>query len=138
MGRNADIVRQGYERFTATGELTPEMLAPDFVWDMSHFDGWPEAQTYDGIEGAQTFLRDWTEAWDDWQLDIESLHESGDRVLVVMHQRGRSKATGLRIEMRFAQLFTVRDGRQTRMEMYSDVTEAMRAAGLPEESSGLA
>ncbi|HEV3128049.1 MAG TPA: hypothetical protein VGY32_03655 [Solirubrobacteraceae bacterium] len=40
--------------------------------------------------------------------------------------------------MSLAQVFTMRDGLQTRMEMYSDVTEAMRAAGLPEESSGLA
>jgi ketosteroid isomerase-like protein len=68
----------------------------------------------------------------------KSLHDAGDQVVAILHQRGRSKASGMLLEMSLAQVFTMRDGLQTRMEMYSDVTEAMRAAGLPEESSGLA
>ena len=39
-------------------------------------------------------------------------------------------ATGLPVEMHFAQVWTVRDGRQTRMEMYADPDEALRAVGL--------
>jgi hypothetical protein len=32
--------------------------------------------------------------------------------------------------MRFAQVFTLRDGLETRMEMYADPTEALKAVGL--------
>ena len=130
MGLNAETVRRGFEHFTSTGELLLDPLATDFVWDMSHFSGWPEQQTYDGAEGTRAFLRDWTEAWDDWQIEIEEMHEAGDDVLVILHQSGRSKATGMPLEMTFAQLFMFRDGRQTRMEMYSEVEEAKRAVGL--------
>ncbi len=129
---NVDIVRRGYEHFGATGDVDVEIADPEFVWDMSHFDGWPEEQLYQGVDGTRNFLRTWAGAWDDWQLEVESLHEAGDQVLAIMRQRGRSKTTGLAVEMSFAQLWTLRDGKQTRMEMYSDVAKATRAAGLAE------
>ncbi len=47
-------LRSAYERFIVTGEFSGQ-FAPDFVWDMSTFQGWPERQTYEGIEGARTF-----------------------------------------------------------------------------------
>jgi len=126
---NVDVVRRGYAYFAASGEL-PEVTAPDFVWDMSKFRGWPERQTYDGIEGARAFLRDWLEAWDDWELEMEELHDAGDKVVAILRQRGRSKTSGLSVDMTFAQVWTIRDGKQARMEMYADPAEALEAVGL--------
>jgi ketosteroid isomerase-like protein len=64
-------------------------------------------------------------------IEVEALHDAGtDRVVGIMRQRGRSKATGLPVEMQYAQVFTIRDGKQTRMEMYSDPNEALEAVGL--------
>jgi hypothetical protein len=54
---NVERVRRGYECFAATGDFLGESTA-DFVWDMSKFRGWPEQQTYEGVEGARVFLRD--------------------------------------------------------------------------------
>jgi ketosteroid isomerase-like protein len=34
------------------------------------------------------------------------------------------------IEMSFAQVWTLRDGKEARMDMYSDVAEALEAAGV--------
>ena len=130
MGRNAEIVRSGYEHFAATGDMHSEIVAPDFVWDMSHFSGWPEEQTYDGIDGARTFIQRWSEAWNEWEIEIQSLHEAGDQVLVIMHQSGQSKEGGLSVEMTFAMLWTLRDGMEVKMEMYSDPEAAIRASGL--------
>jgi ketosteroid isomerase-like protein len=127
---NVDVIRRGYEHFASTGDFLVDHTVADFVWDMSHFRGWPEQSTYIGVDGAREFLRTWTEAWDDWGLELESLHNAGEQVVAIVHQRGRSKATGVAVEMRFAQLYTFRDGKQTRMEMYGDPAEAMRAAGL--------
>ena len=52
---NIEIVRAGYERFAATGEVGRDYTA-DFVWDVSNLH-WPGQQLYEGAEGAQTFLR---------------------------------------------------------------------------------
>jgi hypothetical protein len=86
---NVEIVREGYERFVATGELVADLATDDFVWDMSHFHGWPEQQLYEGVDGAQAFLSAWMGAWEDWELELEALHDAGDNVLALMHQRGR-------------------------------------------------
>jgi len=127
---NVDIIRRGYEEFSATGEPTEDIMAPEFVWDMSTFRDWPERKTYEGVEGMREFVGDWTAAWEDWRLEVEDLVDAGDEVVAIVRQSGRSKTTGLPVDMRFAQLWTLSDGRQTRMRMYADPEEALRAAGL--------
>jgi ketosteroid isomerase-like protein len=127
---NVEVVRRGYEYFAATRDVLAEGLTTDFVWDMSNFRGWPEQQTYEGVEGARAFLRDWLSAWDDWQLEVEAYHDAGDRVVAVLRQHGISKATGLPVEMTFGQVWTVVDGRESRMEMYADPAEALASAGV--------
>ena len=129
---NVEIVRDGLGRFAATREFPAERVTDDFVWDMSNFHGWPEQQVYEGADGARTFLREWTDAWEDWNLEIDALHDAGDRVVALMRQHGRSKAAGMPVEMSFAQVWTLRDRKEARMEMYSDRSEALEAAGLRE------
>jgi len=129
---NVEIVRRGYEYFAATGEVRADGTAPDFVWDMSKFRGWPEQQTYEGREGARMFLRDWLEAWDGWELEVEEYHDAGDKVVAIVRQRGRSKTSGLPVDMSFGMIWTIRDGKQARMEMYADPAEALEAVGLAE------
>jgi ketosteroid isomerase-like protein len=127
---NVDIVRKGYERFLVTREFVADLSTDDFVWDMSNFHGWPEQQVYEGAEGVNAFMSAWMEAWDDWELEVEALIDGGERVVALVHQRGRSKGAGMPVEMSFAQVFTFRDGKQSRMEMYSDRDEALASAGL--------
>ena len=59
------------------------------------------------------------------------LHElSGDRVLAIIDSRGRGKASGATVEMRFAQIWTWCEDRFVRAVLYYDVTRARREAGL--------
>ena len=127
---NVENVRVGYERFAATGDFVPVATA-DFVWDVSNLH-WPGQQVYEGADGARTFLREWADAWEDWEMEADSFHDAGDRVVVLVRQRARSKSTGMPVEMSFAQVWTIRDGKAARMEMYSDPAEALEAAGLEE------
>jgi ketosteroid isomerase-like protein len=130
---NVEIVRRGFEHFRQTRDfLREDVYDPAFVWDMSTFRGWPEKQTYEGLDGAREFMRAWLDAWEDWQLDVESLHDGGDKVVAIMRQRGRSKSTGLEVDMSFAQVFTLRNSLVTRMQMYADPAEGLEAAGLSE------
>jgi ketosteroid isomerase-like protein len=127
---NVELVRAGYERYTTTGELGRDWT-DDFIWDVSNLH-WPGRQVYEGVDGARTFLREWSEPWEDWELEVDSFHDAGDVVVALVSQRARSKSTGMPVEMSFAQVWTVRDGKRTRMEMYADPAEALRAAGLSE------
>jgi ketosteroid isomerase-like protein len=128
---NVEIVRRGYEHFVATGDFLLEIVSEDLVWDMSKFRDWPEQPVYEGVDGARAFMREWLGAWDDWELELDALHDAGDKVVAVLRQYGRSKASGLPVDMLFGQVWTVRDGKEQRMEMYADPGEALEAAGLP-------
>ena len=75
-------------------------------------------------------MRVWLEAWDDWAVELVSLHDAGDEVVAVVRQHGRSKTTGLPVDMKFGQVWTIKDGMQARMVMYADPAEALAAAGL--------
>jgi ketosteroid isomerase-like protein len=127
--QNVEIVRRAYAHTQATGRVYAQVMAPDFVWDMSKFP-WPEQQLYEGAHGAQAFLDDWTDVWEDWEFEVEAFHDAGDKVVAVLRQRGRAKATGMPADMTFAKVWTVREGKLTRMEMYADPAEALKAVNL--------
>jgi ketosteroid isomerase-like protein len=97
---------------------------------MSEFRGWPERRTYQGVEGARAFLREWGEAWDEWSVDVQSLHDAGDEIVGVLHQVAHAKLSGMQVDMVFAQVWSIRDGRYVRMRMYADPAEALEAVGL--------
>jgi ketosteroid isomerase-like protein len=124
-----EIVRRSYEHFSATGEIRTG--AADLVWDVSNL-GWPDQQVYIGDEGAMQFNAEWAAAWDDWEMEAEDYIDAGERVVVILTQRGRSKATGIPVEMRFAQVWTLRGGQGVRMQLYASVEEALEAVGLSE------
>ena len=123
---NVEIVRRSYEYFRANGEIR---AAADLVWDVSNL-GWPDQQIYHGPAGAMQFNAEWAAAWDDWEMVPEDYIEAGERVVVILTQRGRSKATGIPVEMRFAQVWTLRDKQGVRMQLFASVEEALEAVGL--------
>ena len=129
---NVEIMRRGFDHFAATGDFRAEVMHPDFVWNMSTYRGWPEQQTYSGIQGARQFIADWTEPWEGWEFEVEALRDAGDKVVAITRQRGRSKTTGVAVDMEFAQVWTLRQGKQVRMDMYSSPAEALEAVGLRE------
>ena len=131
--QNVEIVRRHYEHRQSHNDFLEEIIAPDYVWDMSHFRGWPEQRTYEGIDGARRFIREWTAAFDDWEIEVVTLHDAGrDKGVGILRQRGRSRTTGLPVDMLYAQVFTIQGGKQTRMEMYADPDDALKAVGLAE------
>jgi len=128
--QNIDVVRRGWEHFLATGEPSEELAAPGFVWDMSTFHGWPEQPRYEGTDGTRAFLRDWTSAFEDWRIEVESYRDAGEKVITICRQHGVARASGLPVDMRFAMVFTLSDGLETHMEMYADPAEALKAVEL--------
>ena len=129
---NVETLREGYEWFREHGRFPAHLATDDFIWDMSHFDGWPEQQIYEGVQGADEFLSAWGGAWDEWTLEVEEMHGVGEKVIAVMRQRGRSKLSGMLSEMSLAMIWTFREGKEARMDMYSDPQAGLRSLGLEE------
>jgi ketosteroid isomerase-like protein len=130
---NVEVVQRGFDHLLATGELLENIFAPDFVLDMSTFRDLMDLQShYDGADGMRRFLREWTEPFEEWQIEVDALHDAGHKVVALCQQHARAKASELPVDMRLAMVFTLRDGLQTRIEMYADPSAALKAVGLEE------
>jgi ketosteroid isomerase-like protein len=103
---------------------------PTSSWTTRRFEArsfrGPSSGSRKSTSGSQSGI----EGFEDWSFDIEEVFDAGDQVVTIVRQRGKAKHGGPEVEMRFAQVWTFRDGLIARMEMYADRNEALEAAGL--------
>ncbi|HEX4187076.1 MAG TPA: nuclear transport factor 2 family protein [Solirubrobacteraceae bacterium] len=123
---NVEVVKRIY----AMTPLAFAFYAPDVEWDMSNCVGWTDAAVYRGHDGVRDFLRGWIASFDRYEPTIERLFPAGDEVVAVVNDRAYIKESSRPIERRFAHLFTFRAGMIVRVRAYSDIAEALKAAGL--------
>jgi ketosteroid isomerase-like protein len=102
-------------------------LEDDFAWVVPNH---PEGAVRYGPDSVIEFFHEWIEPWEDFEIDWELEQGAPDRALATIDMSGRGKGSGVPVELRFFQLWTVRDGRVARMEMFNDREAARRAAGL--------
>jgi uncharacterized protein len=95
-------------------------------------------ETLYGHAGVAAAFRDWFEAFEEFTIEAEDFVADGDRILVTMRQRARGKGSGLEVEERFYQLFTIRDGKVLRFEEYSDEADVVKALGDARRPGGAA
>jgi ketosteroid isomerase-like protein len=116
--------------FSDTGWAHPEI---EFVIA----DG-PSPGSWRGLAGMAEGWRGFMSAWD--QIHVEAVDEyrvlDDERILVLVHQGGRGKSSGLevgRMRSKGASVFHVRDGKVTRLVLYLDRERGLGDLGLPRE-----
>jgi ketosteroid isomerase-like protein len=117
---NVEIVR----RFLAA-ELE-EGLAyadPGIVWNPI------EESSAQGHDAVRASMGRWRAEWDDYELIPEGFADLGDCVVATVRLRGRGRASGIEIDARFHDLYTLADGKIVRMDQFSEEAEALEAAG---------
>jgi ketosteroid isomerase-like protein len=102
-------------------------LPEDFEWVVP---GFPGDEATRGPEATLEFFRDWIEQWKDLHVDWTLEQGSPDTVLAVVDMRGRGRASGVPVELYFAQVWTFREGVPVRMVVYPDIEDGRRAAGF--------
>jgi ketosteroid isomerase-like protein len=129
---NVEVVANSLREFGQT-QRPPGVMAPDFVWDMSAFQGWPEEEQYRGLDGFMGFFAKWTEPYDEWHHVVEDVVPvDDDRVVAVVRQRGRLRGADSWVELRFGTVYTVDGGRIRRAQVFTTPQEAFKAVGLRE------
>ena len=74
---------------------------------------------YRGHEQVRRYVEDWLTTFDNLRLDLEEPTGVADRVIAVVHGHGRGRASGLQLDTRFCQVWTVRGGTAVGMEEYA-------------------
>jgi ketosteroid isomerase-like protein len=64
-------------------------------------------------------------------VPVELMDVGDDRVIAVQHLTGRAKLSGVQTEVRYAVVYTLRDGKIVRGREYLDREQALDAVGLP-------
>ncbi len=89
-------------------------------------------KTYADTDGLRAFWLDWLAPWTTYRQQVEEAIDLGDRVLLIIHDFGRSEGSTQEVKGETAGLWSVRDGTIARAEFYLSHAAALEAAGLSE------
>jgi ketosteroid isomerase-like protein len=90
----------------------------------------PGAGSYRGHEGVRRAFDSWFEVWAWMQIEIVDIVAVEDRVMVTLHQRAKGKGSEVEVEIGSFNVYTVREGKVVRIELYIEREPALAAAGL--------
>jgi ketosteroid isomerase-like protein len=127
---NVELVRRMLDAFLNNDfETAFASYDPDVEWDGTNL---PDGQVGRGLGAIMDHIARWADMWEGWNVEVERVIDAGgDHVVVVIRETGRS-STGLEMDERPGELYTVRDGRIVRRQGFSDPDEALEAVGLRE------
>lgn len=124
---NLDIIRATYDGSSAeNGKNLLAALAPEAVW--TEAAGFPYAGTYIGPNEimSNVFQRLATE-WVDYQAQVHTYLEDGNRVAAFGVYSGTYRKTGKSMTASFAHLYQLKQGKIISMEQYVDSAMVLQA-----------
>jgi ketosteroid isomerase-like protein len=123
-----EVLRRTYEALARRDLVVLDELAdPNFEMDLTERVLNPA--TYHGAEGLLRFLGEVDELWASMDIDVERVIERGDEVLAVLLVTLTGRGSGVEMESRIAQRWTLRDGKLLRMKLYGDADAAVAQFG---------
>jgi len=128
---NVEIVRRGLFGLKRDDiDAAAEFWHPAVSWRA--MEGAPDdVGEMHGIAAVRRYVEDWFDTFDDFRSEPEELIDVGnDQVVAVVHITGRAKSSGVRTDMRYANVSTTRDGKIVRGREYATKAEALKAVGL--------
>jgi ketosteroid isomerase-like protein len=90
---------------------------------------WLEDRLYRGHDGLRRLAEFWTQQFDEYRLEPERFIDLGDdRVVALVHQRGKIKGSETPIELSLGWIVQVREGKLTKVNVYFSWEAALEAA----------
>jgi ketosteroid isomerase-like protein len=133
---NVEIVRHAFDAFNR-GDLEAVVGICDPAIEWFPPKQLPSVSAYYGHQGVRDATGDMLDTFSGLKAEPERLIDAGDQVVVLFLWRGRGKGSGLSLEQfgKQASVFTMRDGRATKVEWYLDRPSALEAAGLSDKDA---
>jgi ketosteroid isomerase-like protein len=128
---NVKFVRRAWAAFEA-GDLSSALaaLSPELVTYVA--PPIPVTGTYHGPEGFLQVTIDWAEGFDDLVMTGEEFIDAGDQVVVRALHKSHGAESGVPVETGVWYVWTIRDGKAIRADIFNERREALEAAGLSE------
>ena len=118
---NTQLVQQAYRDFQ-NGDIPAllDALSEDVEWVVPEVEGVPGRGTWRGPEQVGEFFRILSDTQEPRQLELREFVAQGDKVVVLGHYVWHVKATGKEWESDFVHALSVREGKVTRFQEYTD------------------
>jgi ketosteroid isomerase-like protein len=130
---NLEIVQRGFEAFNNGGvEGILPVIHPEFEATTPPNLA-SEPDTYRGHDGIRRWFDSFDEVMDQIRWDARGFQQVGDRVVVEFTLRARGKTTGLDFGQEAVMVWSMRDGKAIRVELFETLDEALAAAENHEE-----
>ena len=106
------MVRRSFQAFAEGGlDAMAEFWDPDIDWRAAAGEIDDVGEMH-GAVAVRRYIQDWMDTFDDNSVVVEELRDVGDdRVLSIQRVTGRAKLSGVEIDLRYAVVSTVRDGK---------------------------
>ena len=129
---NADSLRKVYAEWSK-GNFRPvtDVYDTDTEWGWS--EEFPDIHgVFRDPEPRSSRILEWLGQWEDWRVKPEEYIPAGEFVVVLCRYTGRGKESGVEVDTHGAHLWTFREGKAIRIEVFSSRERALEAAGLSE------
>jgi len=126
---NVDTIRELHAAFNRSDhEAALSMLAEDVEW---HAPGAVAlgAEVNRDRDAVQREFTRWLGAWESYRFEITEITDLGDQVYLAGNQMVRGRGSGVEVTVPTFHLFTLRDGRVSRMSAFESREAALEAAG---------
>ena len=125
--KNVELVRRAVEDL----DLFWGMLDEYVVWDTRRSRAIPDLdRVYVGREAVIKASRHYWGAFADYRVEADEVIDAGQSVVLVVREIGRGKGSGVPVEEGHAQVWTLRDDRIIRWEIFSTRAEALEAVAF--------
>ncbi|HEX6651947.1 MAG TPA: nuclear transport factor 2 family protein [Thermoleophilaceae bacterium] len=124
MTPNRTTVDELIRRMNARDLHPTELCHDDVEWHWPATT--PGASVFHGHAGVTEGLEQWSESWDELNMEPEEILEEGDWVLAVLRYRMRGAGSGVYLESSVAHLHQLEDGKLRRWWMFGNSEKARR------------
>lgn len=133
---NTEIASAAYRAFNLGGvDAILEYLDPEIEWHM-----WEQfsrgSRVFRGHAGVREVLAAFEDNYDNFRADPGELIESDGRVVAPVRLHGEVKGTGEHHSFELVQVWTARDGKAIRLDVYSTLEDAWRELEGTSDSGG--
>ena len=126
---NVEIVRRAFAyEIHGVGDRAEaeEIFDPHVVMNPSD-----ERPSY-GFDAMRDNYERWASVFEELSVTVEEIIDAGDQIVVVAHHEGRGRKSGIKVDTRFYEVYTVHEGKVSRVDEFTERAEALEAAGLQE------
>jgi uncharacterized protein (TIGR02246 family) len=134
---NVELVESAFDAWNR-GDIDAfaDHMAEDVAW--LEVSGRPEGESSErlGRDRLRESLESLFEAWESYRIEVEQIQVARDRVVAIVREVARGRASGVEIDGRWGYLIAVDDGLIVRIEAYRDAAVALQKAGLGKSGIG--